>query len=179
MRALSAAVASATVVLAVWTSASQGARPAQGIPEYGVLLSAMAGGLQKTVPVYTCPGPDLTGITEALDGPQAVRRLGLELVAGALGSPKHPWPRNHRAFTYRGRSWTPDFVKGRTFYLVETADRLTLTREIADLQAIARQRGGDLVVVTRRRTAVSQTLSAAASRSWKGRRGRIRIVRCV
>jgi hypothetical protein len=155
------------------------ASPVQAGPEYGLLVSAIAGGLQATKPVYTCAGPDLTEITKALGGPQAVQNLGLELVAQALGTRKKPWPRNHRAFTYQGRRWIPDFVKGRTFYVVDTGQQLDLTPEMRDLQAIARSRGGQLVVVTRRNAAITPALSKATSRWWGQSAGRVRILRCI
>lgn len=169
-----------TVVLVVAVPAlGTSARPAQTGPEYGIVVSAIAGGLQGTKLVYKCPGPDLTGVTEALGGPQAVEKLGLELVAEALGSRKKPWPRNHRAFTYQGRQWVPDFVKGNTFYVVDTERRLDVTPEIRDLQAIARKRRGQLVVVTRKKTTITAHLSKATS--WWGTRsaGRVRIMRCI
>jgi hypothetical protein len=167
------------VAVAASVPAAGSARSAQAIPEYGALLSAMTGGLQSAKRVYTCPGADLTDVVEALGGPAAVRKTGLELVAGALGKRKKPWPRNRRAFTYKGRRWVPDYVKGRTFYLVDTGRRLDLTSEVRDLEAIARARGGDLVIVTRKATRISAPMSAAISRSWGRRAGRLRVVRCV
>jgi hypothetical protein len=152
---------------------------AQGIPEYGALLSGIASGLQSTKPIYTCPGLGLTEINEALQGPGAVQRLATKLVAEALGSPKKPWPKNTRSFTYEGRWRVPDFVKGRSFYEVDTRGRLELTPEIRDLQAIARRQGRNLVIVTRRKTAISAALSRAISASSKRSGGRIRVVRCV
>jgi hypothetical protein len=173
--AFTLAIAFILTVPALGTSA----RPAQTGPEYGIVVSAIAGGLQGTKRVYNCPGPDLTGVTEALGGPQAVEKLGLELVAEALGSRKKPWPRNHRAFTYHGTRWVPDFIKGNTFYVVDTGKRLDLTPEIRDLQAIARKRRGQLVVVTRRKAAITATLSKATSRWWTQSAGRVRILRCI
>jgi len=169
----------AVALLAVSPALGTSARPSQGVPEYGALVSAIAGGLQTSKSIYTCPGPDLTGITEALEGPEAVRKLGLEVVAGALGSPKKPWPRNHRAFVYQGRRRVPDFVKGRTFYVVATGRRLELTGEVRDLRAIARRRGGELVIVSRRKTVITPALSGAVTR-WSTRSaGRVRVVRCI
>lgn len=175
---ISAPALAITLVAAVPTIGTS-ARPAQVGPEYGVLVSAIAGGLHSAKRLYDCPGPDLTGVTEALGGPEAVQKLGLELLAEALGSRKTPWPRNHRVFTYRGRKWVPDFVKGGTFYVVDTGRRLDLTREIRDLQAIARKRGGQLVVVTRRKAALTPALSKATSRWWTRSAGRVRILRCI
>ena len=155
------------------------ASPVQAGPEYGLLVSAIAGGLQATKPVYTCGGPDLTGVTEALGGAQAVQKLGLELVGEALGTLKKPWPRNRHGFIYQGRRWIPDYVKGRTLFVVDTGQRLELTLEIRDLQAVARRRGDQLVIVTRRHAAITPALSKATSRWWGPRAGRIRILRCI
>ena len=141
-------------------------------------MSTIAGGFQGTKPVYTCPGPDLTAVIEALGGPEAVQKQGLELVAQAVGTPKKPWPRNHRAFTYQGRRWIPDFVKGRTFYVVATEQQLDLAK-IRDFRAIARARGGQLVVVTRRKATITSAVSKATSLWWKQSAGRVRILRCI
>jgi len=164
--------------LAAGASSHAPKRLLQTGPEYAIATSALVGAFQQTKPLYTCSGIRLTGVTEALGGPEAVQQLGLELVAQALGSPEKPWPANKRAFTYEGRRYVPDFVKARTIYVVDTARRLTPTREIRDLQAIARRRGWDLVIVTRTNTAVAPTLSRAASRS-QPRASRLGVVRCV
>ena len=173
--ALVAAVGLVAAVPAIGTSA----RPVQVGPEYAIIVSAIAGALTSTKPVYRCPGPDLTAVTEALGGPEAVQKLGLELVAQALGSRAKPWPRNHRVFTYQGRHWVPDFVKAHTFYVVDIGTRIDLTPEIRDLQAIARKRGWQLVVVTRRKAAISAALSKATSGWWARSAGRTRILRCI
>lgn len=168
-------VALAAAAPALGTSAGSG----QAGPEYGLVVSEIAGGLTAKKPIFTCGGPDLTGIAEALGGPQAVQKLGLELVGRALGSQKGPWPRNYSAFTFQGRRWVPDFVKDRTFYLLDTGKRLDLTSEIRDLQAIARKRGGQLIIVTRRNATIAPALSKAASRWWSQSAGRVRILRCI
>ena len=168
----------AGLVAAPITLARQ-ARPAQAGPEYGIIVSGIAGGLQKsTVPVFTCPGPDLTGITEALQGGQAVRSLGLELVGEALGTKKNPWPRNLVAFTYQGRRRVPDFVKAGDLYVVDTGRPLDLAK-IRDLQAIAVRRGGKVVVVTRKNAAVTPALSKAMTVWWRRSAGRVRVLRCI
>jgi hypothetical protein len=155
------------------------ARPAQAGPEYGIIVSTMASAFQATQPVFTCAGPDLvTALTGALGGPDAVQKLGLELVAQAVGTSKKPWPRNHRSFAYQGRRWVPDFVRGGTLYLVSTSQPPDPT-EVHDLRAIARARGGQLVVVTRKNAAIAPSLAKAASRSWSEGAGRIRILRCI
>jgi hypothetical protein len=171
-------VAVAVGLVAAPTALGTSALPAQAGPEYAIVVSAIAGGLQGTKRIYTCPGPDLTGITEALGGPQAVQNLGLELVTQALGTKEKPWPRNHRAFTYQGRRWIPDFVKGGTFYLVDTEKPLDVAK-IRDVQAIARRRGGQLVVVTRRNATITPALTKATSLWWRRVAGRVRILRCV
>src|SRR5262245_25949213 len=149
------------------------------VPEYAVLVSAIGGGLVAAGPIYTCKGPDLLAITEALEGPAGVQRIGVEATAQALGSTKKPWPRNHRAFGYAGQRYVPDFVKGRSFYLVETSHRLDLTPELTGLQAVARRRGGDLTVVTRRVTTLAPTVAVRAKQAWRAKAGRLRIVRCI
>src|SRR5262245_60924262 len=178
-RVLVAVLALAAGLVAAAPATGASSRPGQVGPEYGVIVSAIAGALTGTRPVSTCPGPDLTVVTEALGGPKAVQELGLELVAQALGSQKKPWPRNHRVFTYQGRQWVPDFVKERSMYLVDTGHRIDLTQEVRDLQVVARKRGWQLVVVTRRKAAVTRALSKAASRSSPQRAGRIRVLRCI
>jgi hypothetical protein len=149
------------------------------VPEYGLVVAAVAGAIVTAKPVVTCPGVGLTPITEALEGPEGVAKLGREMVAEALGRPGKPWPRNTRAFSYQGRRYVPDFVKAGSLYEVDTGERLGLTPAIRDEQAIARKHGGDLVVVTRRKTALAAPLSKAVNRAWRGRTGRLRIVRCI
>lgn len=169
----------AALAALVASSAPAGTRSAATLPEYAVLVSAVAGGLHASKAIYSCRGPDLLAITEALKGPDEVQRIGTQLTAEALGSSKKPWPRNRRAFVYQGRRYVPDFVKGRDFVHVETERRLGLTSEIAALRAIARRRGGDLIVVTRRVTRLAPALTSAARRAWGREAGRLRIVRCV
>ena len=173
------AVGSAAVALSATTTAlSASARPAQAGPEYGIVVAAIAGGFQATKPIYTCSGVNLgTVLTGAIGGPAAVQKLAVEVTAQTLGSRQKPWPTNTRAFTYEGRRWVPDFVKGRTLYLVQTGP-LNL-REIRDLREVARSRGGELVVITRRSAGVGPSLSKAASQWWSHSAGRVRIVRCI
>lgn len=171
-------LAAAALAVALAVLAAPRART-QAVPEYAVLVSAIAGGLQASQAVYSCRGPDLLAITEALKGPGEVQRIGNELVSEALGTPKKPWPRNRRAYVNQGRRYVPDFVKGRSFFQVETGKRLELTPEIRGLQAIARRRGGDLAIVTRKVTALSPALVKAAKQSWRRKVGRLRIVRCI
>jgi hypothetical protein len=110
------------------TAVGTWARPSQVGPEYGIIVSSIAGAFQAAQPVYTCPGPDLvTALTGALGGPAAVQKLGVELMAQALGSRQNPWPTNHRAFIYHGRRWVPDFVKGKDLYLVSAGQPPDLT----------------------------------------------------
>src|SRR5262249_44764854 len=150
---------------------------AQAGPEYGIIVSGIAGGLRhSTRPVYTCLGPDVTGITEALQGPQAVRDLGLKLVARTLGTDTKLWPRNFSAFIYEGRRRVPDFVRAGTFYVVDTERPLDLAK-IRDLRAIARERGTQLVVITRKNATIMSALSKAMPVWWKRPAGRVRILR--
>src|ERR1044071_5029382 len=66
-------------LVAAPTTLGKPAHPAQAGPEYGIIVSGVAGGLQKaTKPVYTCTGANLSGITEALQGAQAVRNRSEE-----------------------------------------------------------------------------------------------------
>jgi hypothetical protein len=176
--ALPLALAVALVVVAP-TVATSGDAPAQGIPEYGLVVSAIAGGLESGKGVFTCSGASLAEIAEALSGPAAFHKLATELTAQALGSEKKPWPKNTHAFTYQGRRRVPDFVKGRSFYDVDTGKTVDLTPELRDEQAIARREGRDVVIVTRRSATVSPTLSKAITRSGTRRAGRIRVVRCI
>ena len=178
MLALAVALLAAAPAVALGASSSTPKRAFQGGPEYAIIVAGITSAFQQAEPVYTCPGFGLTDALEALGGPEAVEKLGLELVAQALGSREKPWPRNKRAFTYQGRRYVPDFIKGRTFYVVDTGRRLALTAEIRDLQAIARRQGWDVVVVTRRNTAIAPTLSSTASQS-RARKSRLRVVRCV
>jgi hypothetical protein len=173
------AVVAAALALAVPAPAA--ATPGGGdlLPEYGVLVSAVAGGLAAARPIYRCGGPDLLAITEALNGPERVQEIGVEIVAQSLGSTKKPWPRNRRAYVNNGRRHVPDFVKGGSFYQVETGKRLDLTPELRDLQTIARRRGGDLVIVTRKTTSLGPSLVKAAKDAWQRKVGRLRIARCV
>lgn len=172
------AIAAAAAIAA--SAPAAGSVAARGLlPEYAVLVSAVAGGIVAAKPIYTCRGPDLLAITEALNGPAEVRRIGTETVAQSLGSPKKPWPRNRRAFSNGGRAVKPDFVKGGSFYVVETGDRLELTSELRDLRAIARRRGGDVVVVTRKVTSLSPSLVTAAKEWWRQKTGRLRVARCI
>jgi len=56
---------------------------------------------------------------------------------------------------------------------------LDLTGGVRDLRAIARRRGGELVIVTRRKTVITPALSGAVTR-WSTRSaGRVRVVRCI
>jgi hypothetical protein len=177
-RRLIGVVAVGTAALAFAQAAvGRQAGPAQVGPEYALVLSAIAGGFHATKPIFTCPGPDVAAITQAIGGPEAVEQLGVELVAHTLGTKDKPWPQNHRAFVYEGRSWTPDFVKGRTFYVV-TVSPIDLV-ELRDLRAIARRRGGEVVVVTRRTAVVGAAVSKAASAWWKRSDGRVRVLRCI
>jgi hypothetical protein len=171
---LAAAVGLALVPAGLGASAS----PTQVGPEYGIVLSTMAGGFTASKPVFTCPGPDVTAITEAVEGPAAVEKLGFELVEQTLGSKEKPWPRNHRAFTYQGKQWVPDFVKGDKLFVVVTGRPLDLA-EIRGLQAIARANGRELVVVTRKNAAITSALSKATSTWWKRSAGRVHVLRCI
>ena len=170
-------VLAAAVLVAPPAQATTGARGL--LPEYAVLVSAIGVGLEAAKPIYSCRGPDLLAITEALNGPEEVQRIGNEAVAQSLGSRGHPWPRNRRSFSISGRQVKPDFVKSRSFVQTETGRGLDLTPELRDLHAIARRRGGDLVVVTRKATALSPALVAAAKQSFRRKVGRLRIVRCI
>ena len=163
--------------VAVPTALALPARHAQAGPEYGIIVAGMSGALHGSAQLSTCSGPDLTGAVEAIGGPDAVRELGLKLVSHALGAAR-PWPTNRRAFTYQGRRWVPDFVKGNTFYLVDTSPPLDLA-EIRDLEAIARSRGGQLVVVTRKKAVITPMLRKALSQWWKRRAGRVSVARCI
>jgi len=169
----------AAVLILPTSGIAAGSSHRQAIPEYGVLVSAIGGGLQSTKGIYSCIGPDLLAITEALSGPEEVQRIGVQLVAEALGTPKKPWPRNRRAYTHQDRRRVPDFVQGRSFVHVETGKQLDLTAEIRDLQAIARRQGRELVLVTRKKTSLSPALVRAVSRSSQTRAGRLRVVRCI
>jgi hypothetical protein len=175
---LLATVLAATVLVAPPPApAASGARGL--LPEYAVLVSAIGVGLQAAKPIYSCRGPDLLAITEALKGPEEVQHIGNEAVAQSLGSREQPWPRNRRTFSINGRHVKPDFVKSRSFVQTETARGLDLTPELRDLHAIARRRGGDLVVVTRKTAALSPALVAAAKQSFRRKVGRLRVVRCI
>jgi hypothetical protein len=166
------------LIAAVFALVCAAGASAQVGPEYGVILATMSSGMQASKPIFTCPGPDVTRITEAIDGPEAVHKLGLELVSQTLGSKEKPWPKNYRAFIYDGRKYVPDYVKGKTLYVVVTGRPLDLA-EIRDLQAIARQRGGELAVVVRKNADIPPAVSKATSVWWKHPAGRVHVLRCI
>jgi hypothetical protein len=167
----------AAVAVALVAAPASGSRPGQAGPEYGTIVSGIAGALHGSARLYTCSGPDLTGAVEAIGGPDAVRDLGRTLVGHALGT-KRSWPVNHRAFTYMGRRRVPDFIKARVLYVVDTATPLDVAA-IHDFQAIARAHGYQLVVVTRKKARVTSALRNSLA-AWSTRpSGRVRIVRCV